>query len=83
MYTCRGALPADARAEVTALLAAGQEAEARARDAAARRPCGASLDAVCAAIPEDGAEHEGTCPACGLTFVVRRVAAAPTPAGDG
>lgn len=76
-FTCRGALPPEARAAVTAALAEGEEQRARFLDENFRSICGASLDEVIAEIPEDGEEHAVACPKCGLSITVRRV---PMPA---
>lgn len=72
-FTCRGALPALVREKVVAALAAGQEKEARILDELGRIGCGASLDEIHAAIPEDGKEHSAECPKCGIEVVFRRI----------
>ena len=65
---CRGPLPPEDRAAVTALLHEGRVAEARARDAQHRAPCGYDVNALVAAFPFDGQSREVRCPACGTAI---------------
>lgn len=69
--TCRGALSAEARAQVNAHLQAGDQEAAKALDSAARPACGADLNPLIEAGPWDGDEHEGACPGCGNVFSYR------------
>lgn len=70
-YTCRGALPAEARAEINMLLNEGTDTslqKAVLMDNQARKRCGQVLNEVLLSGPLDGQDHEGICPKCGKTF---------------
>ncbi len=58
---CRGPLPAEARAQVNAHLAAGELEEAKAVDAGARPGCGQDVNEFICAAPFNGQEERYTC----------------------